>query len=275
MTEFYYTKAKERKEDIDNMNIVICCKFVPCPQDIEKNIDGSVSFDRATWEISEFDLQAVEAGMVLAKATGGKLIAVSVGSSRIEASQLKKDLLSRGPDELYLVSDDELTDADTGVISTILAKAAEKIGADIVICGEGSADYYYQQTGCQIGERLGWATLNYIDSIEAGDGFLKVERTLESKIEVLEVPLPAVLSVTTNINTPPRPNMRAILSASKKPVTMLSLSDLGITSIAENVKVVSTIAPRSVDRKNIVVSGDTMEVAAAEFVRCLKVDGVL
>lgn len=255
------------------MNIVVCCKFVPCLQDMEVGADHSVHFDRAEWQISEYDLQAVEAGVQLAKVTGGKLVAVSVGSKRIETTQLRKDLLSRGPEELYLITDNALECANTAEISSLLAEAVKKIGADVVLCGEGSADYYYQQTGLQLGEKLGWNCLNGVDSITAEAGGLLVDRVLETETETVSVPVPAVLSVTTGINVPPRPNMRAILAAGKKPVTIWAPGEL-TEQTASATEIVSTVAPDSVDRKGIVIGG-TLEEATAELVRLLKTESAL
>lgn len=254
------------------MNIAVCCKFVPDLQDMEVGAGGAVNFSRAKWEISEYDLQAVEAGVRLAKETGGKLIAVSVGASRIDNSQLRKDLLSRGPQELYLVADDALADLDAAQTAAVLADVVRKLDVDLVLCGEGSADNYAQQVGPQLGERLDWITFAGINAISAGDGTLMVERALETKTETIELSLPAVLSVTSAINEPPRPGMKDILMAGKKPVTVWSTADVACppAAIAQE----STLAPESRERAGEKLEGSVGE-AAAELVRRLKVAGLL
>lgn len=254
------------------MNIIVCCKFIPCLQDMEVGPNKSVDFSKAQWQISDYDLQALEAGVQLAKETGGKLTAVSVGTTKVDNSQLRKDLLSRGPDELYLICDDSLELADTAQVSSLLAGAVQKIGADLVICGEGSADYYYQQTGLQIGERLGWATLNDVGSIAVDGEGLLVDRVLESEIEKVAVQLPAVLSVTSSINEPPRPNMRAILSAGKKPVTLWAPAETGVDAVSATV-IHSTVVPDSAERNCEMISGTVAE-AAVELARRLKSEHV-
>ena len=93
------------------MNIAVCVKLAPDAEDIEVKSDGSISTDKAEWIIGEYDLRAVEAAMQIAEATAGKVMAVSAGPSQINNSKLRKDLLSRGPDELYLVIDDSLKPA--------------------------------------------------------------------------------------------------------------------------------------------------------------------
>jgi electron transfer flavoprotein beta subunit len=150
------------------MNIIVCFKFAPDAEDIEVNRDGTISTEKAEWIIGEYDMQAIEAGMRLAEATGGKVIALSAGPQKINNSKLKKDVLSRGPDELVLVVDDGMLKADTAATAQVLAAAVRKLGgADVVLCGEGSSDLYFQQVGLQLGETLGVPTLNAISKIEA------------------------------------------------------------------------------------------------------------
>lgn len=247
------------------MNIVVCCKLAPDAADIQVRSDGSISLERADWIIGGFDLQAIEAGARLAEASGGKLVALSAGPHQISSSKLKKDLLSRGPDELVLVIDDVLVNADTAMTAAVLAQAIRKIGGvDLVLCGEGSADLYFQQTGLQVGERLGIPSLNAVSKIESRDGKLVVERSLEDEVEILEVPLPAVLSVTTDINQPGLPTLKEILKAGKKPVTEWTLVNLGLdVSFQNQVEVIRTTAPLHAQRKKIMISGAADEAVYA------------
>lgn len=263
------------------MNIVVCVKLTPDPSDIEVKSDGSISLERAEWSIGNFDLQAVEAAVRLAEAAAAageesKVIALSAGPEAIDQSKLKKGLLSRGPDELMMVVDDALRGADTAATAAVLAQAVRKLGpVDLVLCGEGSADLYFQQVGLQLGERLCLPTLNAISKIERDGEVLVVERDLEDEVEVLEVPLPAVLSVTTGINPPRLPTMKEILKAGKKPVRRLSLAELELSGeIAPQVQVISTRAPEQRDRKQIMLSGSPEE-AAQKLVEQLSREGII
>jgi electron transfer flavoprotein beta subunit len=259
------------------MNIVVCVKLTPDAGDIQVRGDGSISLDKARWVIGSLDLQAVEAGLQLAEATVGKLIALSAGPAQIDNSLLKKDLLSRGPDELALVVDDALRDADTAVTAEVLVAAIRKLGpVDLILCGEGSADLYFQQVGLQVGERLDLPTLNAISQITPLDErHVVVERSLEDEVEVLEVPLPAVLSVTAEINQPRLPTMRQILLAGKKPVTVWKLADLGFDQPPERqLETISTQAPPHTQRKQVQIGG-TPEEAAQSLAGYLKRDGII
>lgn len=263
------------------MNIVVCVKLTPDAGDIEKRSDGSIGLERAEWIIGNFDLQALEAGVRLAEAWDGKVTVLSAGPGKINNSKLKKDVLSRGPDEMILIADESLANADTNLTANVLAQAIRKIGGvDLVLCGEGSADLYFQQVGLQVGEILGLPSLNAISKIDPAEnnpdaGYLLVDRDLDDEIEVLQVPLPAVLSVTTDIAQSRLPTMKEILKASKKPVMEWSLGELGISDTVKNrLEVISVRAPQQVQRKQVRISGSADE-AAQQLVEHLKKEGVL
>lgn len=258
------------------MKIVVCAKLAPDASDIEVRNDGSISLDRAEWSIGSFDLQAIEAGARLAGSQGGSLTALSAGPQRINNSKLRKDLLSRGPDELVLVADDRLENADTAITARVLAEAVNRIGGvDLVLTGEGSADLYFQQVGLQVGELLGWPVFNAVSSIDVVESGLRIERSLEDETEILELPLPAVLAVTTDINTPRLPNMKDILMAGKKPVTEWTLNDLDLQGkINRAVEMIRLQAPRPVERKHVLIEGNPEEAAQA-LTGYLSKEGVL
>lgn len=243
------------------MNIVACYKIVPDEQDIIVRPDRTLSWDKAEWKIGQYDLCAVEAGMQLSEATGGKLSALSAGTQQLDNSKLKKGILSRGPHDLFLIADDALANADAYQTANALAGAIKKIGdVDLVLCGEGSSDLYTQQVGIQLGELLNYPVINAISKISVQDSKLLVERSLEDEVELLQVPLPAVVSVTTDINLPRIPGMKEILAAGKKPMTQWTLSDLDIANKDKATRIVSTLAPEQAERKKVIVEGDSEEV---------------
>lgn len=258
------------------MKIIVCYKVTPEAEGIEVKPDGEISLAKAEWKIGQYDLNAIEAGVALAESAGGEVAALSVGASHITSSKAKKAVLSRGPQELYQVVDDCLESVDTNLTARILAAAVRMLGeVDLVLCGEGSSDLYFQQVGLQLGELLGYPTTNAVSKIEVdGDGLI-IERSLENDVETLEVSLPAVLSVTTDINLPRLPSMKDILGAGKKPVTEWSLDDLNIAGELESqVEIINVSPPPSADRKNIKLEGSTEE-AVAELINLLNKEGVI
>lgn len=244
------------------MNVVACYKIVADPQDITVKSDNSLDFERAERVIGEYDLVAIEEAATLAEATEGRAVLLSVGGKELTNSKLIKAALSRGAEELYTVVDEALEEADAFQTASVLAGALKKIDFDLVICGEGSADLYAQQVGLLTGSLLKVPVLNAVSKIEVVDGALVVERTLETEVEVLRVSLPAVLSVTSDINVPRIPQLKDILAAGKKSVTTWSLSDIGELPNS-TVKVVSTLAPQNIERKRVLYDGASQEHISA------------
>ena len=158
----------------------------------------------------------------------------------------------------------------------MLVAAIQKMGGcDLVLFGEGSGDLYFQQVGLQVGELLGQPTFNAVSKIEVVDGNLMVERSLEDEIDVYSLPLPAALSVTTDINVPRLPSMKEILKASKKPVTEWTLQDVTVAGDGKpRVDVLSVRAPKAADRKRIKIEGKPEEIAQT-LVNYLSKEGVL
>lgn len=239
------------------MEIVVCCKIVPEEQDIVVLPDRTLSIDRAEFKIGQYDLQAIEAGAQITELTGGKVTALTAGTSVVDSSKLIKGILSRGPAELIMIKDDNFSNVDSFATAKVLARSIQKNGQyDLVLCGEGSSDLYAQQVGVQLGEILGIPTINGVSKITPNGDKVMVERTLDNEVEVLEVPLPAVITVTTDINAPRIPSMKDILGAGKKTVSKWQLSDLEIEEVIRLVETVSTLAPEQVDRKKEIMSGD-------------------
>ena len=244
------------------MNTVACFKYVPDMDSIKINSDRSLELKSALWEISQYDLRAVEEAVKLATESGGTAVALTVGGEILSNSKMRKAILSRGPAQLYGIQDETLENADSNLTAKALKAAIEKIGdIDLVICGEGSSDQYNQQVGNIIGGLLGWITVNAVSKIERADQKLILERSLEDGVEVIEVSTPAVLSVTADINIPRIPSMKDILAAGKKPVSIYTKEDVLCSS--ENVSIVkSVLAPKQNERlQHIIENADNEGIA--------------
>lgn len=240
------------------MNTVACYKITPDNQDVAVAPDGSIDLAHAAMVLGEYDLMAIEEAAKVAEATEGRAVLLTAGGEALGDTKLVKAALSRGASELYSVSDPALADADAFQTATVLAAALGKMEYDLVICGEGSADRYEQQVGSLLGSLLGLPVVNAVSSIEPRDGSVVVQRALENEVEVLEVALPAVVSVTTDINLPRIPQLKDILAAGKKPVTTWTLDEVGGLSSA-CVETVSVKAPGNVERKKVVYESGSAE----------------
>lgn len=111
------------------MKIITCYKCVPDEQDIAiNNADGTLDFSKADSKISQYDLNAIEAACQLKQQLGdAQVVAMSVGGKALTNAKGRKDVLSRGPDELIVVIDDQFEQALPQHTATALAAAAQKI----------------------------------------------------------------------------------------------------------------------------------------------------
>ena len=242
------------------MKIVVSFKVVPDDQDIQVSGDGSLDFSKAHRIVSTYDLNAMEAAAQLAASNeGSSVVGVTVGDAKIDDSKLKKNVLARGVDELFMTADDACADMDAHATAAAVADLVAKVGDyDLILCGDGSADNYAQQVDVQLAAKLGLPVVNGATKIEAGDGFVTVERTLEDVVEVVEVPLPAVVSVTPDVALPRIPGMKDILAAGKKPMNVAGAEG----AYASAIEVVDCKAPEQADRKLEII--DASEDGAIE-----------
>ncbi|TQI78951.1 electron transfer flavoprotein beta subunit [Serratia fonticola] len=253
------------------MKIITCYKLIPEEQDITVNSDGSLNLSKADAKISQFDLNAIEAANALKQQYDDvHIVAMSVGGEALANAKGRKDILSRGPDELVVVCESGLEGMLPQQTASLLAAAAQKTGFDLILCGDGSADLYAQQVGLLLGEALGIPAINGVSRILTLNGNqLQVERTLEDEVETLSLTLPAVVAVSTDINAPQIPSMKAILGAAKKPVQAWQRSDLACEPGSPYTTLISVQAPQQKARARIIIEGDGDE-QIAEFAEHLR-----
>ncbi|EAM8934780.1 electron transfer flavoprotein FixA [Salmonella enterica] len=247
------------------MKILTCYKCVPDEQDIViNNEDGSLDIRKADAKISQYDLNAIEAACQLKQQAGDAVVtAMSVGGQALTNAKGRKDVLSRGPDDLIVVIDELFEQSLPQQTAAALAAAAQKAGFDLIICGDGSSDLYAQQVSLLLGETLHIPAINGVRNIlSLSEDALIVERELEDEIETLHIPLPAVVAVSTDINSPQIPSMKAILGAAKKPVQVWSAEDIGFSAAADYSSQ-RVAAPKQRERQRIVIQGEGEEQIAA------------
>lgn len=244
------------------MNIVVCCKVVPDDQDIQVAADGTLDYSKAKPIVSAYDLNAIEAAAQLAD--GGRVVAVTAGPADIDDSKLKKNILARGVDELYMTADDACKGLDAHAAAAALADLVAKAGEyDLILCGDGSADDYAQQVDVQLADALGLPVVTAVSAVSVEGAVATCDRMLETQLQTVQVDLPAVISVVPDIALPRIPGMKDILAAGKKPSSVNAASDVA----AAVVDVVETKAPQQAERKMEVldasVDGDLEKFAAA------------
>ena len=247
------------------MNIVAAFKVVPDDQDIQVSADGTLDYSKAKNTVSAYDLNAIEAAAQLAAANeGSNVVAVTVGGADIDDSKLKKGILARGVDELYMTADDACKGLDARGTAAALAELVSKVGGfDVVLCGDGSADNYAQQVDVQLADALGLPVVTAVSAVSVEGAVATCDRMLETQLQTVQVDLPAVISVVPDIALPRIPGMKDILAAGKKPSSVNAASDVA----AAVVDVVETKAPQQAERKmemlDASVDGDLEKFAAA------------
>ena len=247
------------------MNIVAAFKVVPDDQDIQVSDDGTLDYSKAKNTVSAYDLNAIEAAAQLAAANeGSNVVAVTVGGADIDDSKLKKNILARGVDELYMTADDACKGLDAHAAAAALADLVAKAGEyDLILCGDGSADNYAQQVDVQLADALGLPVVTAVSAVSVEGAVATCDRMLETQLQTVQVDLPAVISVVPDIALPRIPGMKDILAAGKKPSSVNAASDVE----AAVVDVVETKAPQQAERKmemlDASVDGDLEKFAAA------------
>lgn len=257
--------------------VVVCYKWVVDEADIRVDESSqSLDFDRVKNKISDYDLNAIEVGAQLAEQEDWEFVAATCGC-QVEASL--KDVLSRGASNIYYVNDEVLAETDSCAVSKVLSTMIQKIGdVDLVICGEGSCDEYAQQVGPRIAALLGVPSCTYVNKLDFEGNKLVAERKLENGVEVVTATGPVVVTVLPDINSPRIPSLKQILGAKKKPVTNLTLQELGmdVAELQAKEKVIS-IRGAVMERKCIKMNADGVSVtdAAQKLAQQLYADGVI
>jgi electron transfer flavoprotein beta subunit len=210
------------------VNIVVLVKQVP-DSGAERNLrsdDNTVDRESATNVINEMDEYAIEEALRIQDAQGGEVTILTMGPER--AAESIRKALSMGPDKAVHVVDDALHGSDALATSKVIAAALGTLNPDLVLCGAESTDGRVQVLPHMLAERLGIAALTGARKLTVADGTLTVERQTDEGYEVVTAAAPAVVSVWDTINEPRYPSFKGIMAAKKKPVSTLSLADLGI-----------------------------------------------
>jgi electron transfer flavoprotein beta subunit len=216
------------------MNVVVLSKFVPNPEGVpEMGDDFLLKREGVEGALDPGDEFGVEAGLQLAEASGGEVTVVSMGPESAATTAVRK-ALSMGAAKAVVVSDPQLKGADALVTAKVLAAAIQKGGFDLVIAGVESTDGYTGTLPMTLAELLGVPALTFAKHIEQADGKLVVQRQTETGYDVVECPLPAVVTVTAGANSPRYPTLKGIMQAKAKPMEQLSVGDLGLS--ADDVK---------------------------------------
>lgn len=260
------------------MNVIVCMKQVVDLQQVRiKRETREPVLEGLPLLFGDMDKNALEEAVRIKEKHGGKVTVLSVGSTKLKETVL--EALATGADDATLVIDAACDGSNSAATSLTLAEAVKKMGGyDLILVGEGSTDNYSGQTGSRLAEILGIPQITYVRELNIDGITVTAVRDLEDALEVVKASTPLVISVTSEINKPRRAPLTQILRASRKPMTIWDMKDLGIdaeklNSVASALHVVSNLAPAQ-ERKGIIFEGDPDEVVG-KLVDALRKEGTI
>ena len=253
-----------------NLNIIVLAKQVPdtrCVSQGTMNADGTINRAALPVIINPDDMKALEQALRLKEAHPDSTIRVlTMGPSR--AADVVRESLFRGADGGYLLSDAAFAGADTLATSYVLATAIGKMGkCDIVLCGRQAIDGETAQVGSQVAERLGMPQITYAEKIlSVNDGQITVKRRIDDGVEIVEAPLPLVVTVDGSA-APCRPrNAKWLMSYKHADIEMWSATDIdadlaqcGLAGSPTRVKAVESVVLKAKEARVMGSSDEEIE----------------
>lgn len=268
-------------------NTVVCIKQVPDTTQVRIDPEtNTLVREGIPAIINPFDMAAIAAAMQLKEQYGGRCALLAMGPP--QAVEALQKALSFGADRAVLLSDRALVGSDTLATSAALAAAIRKLGeeepVDIVLCGKQTIDGDTAQVGPGIATRLGFSQVTYVGKIESVDGEqrrLRARRLLEGAEEVVEAPLPALLTVVKEIGEPLYAPLPAVIKGLRAPVPVwgakdiaLDLEEVGLAGSPTQVRRI--FAPPQRERGEMIEAGDgDPDKLAQEVLGRLLAKGVL
>lgn len=243
------------------MKIVVAMKQVPDLQQIRIRNRRPV-LEGVPFTLGNIDKNALEAAVQIKEKVDGQVFVIGVGNSELEDTV--KEALAAGADEARLVIYEDALDSSQS--AQLIAAAIKRLGAvDLILFGEGSGDNYSSQVGSRVAYLLELPQVGYANHIEVDGDKVRVTRSLEDCEQILEVKLPAVVTVSSEINVARIPSVTQILKAGKKPRESWDISDLGVEVLVAQVETRNNLAPE-MERKQIVVKtvGELVKTLAGE-----------
>jgi electron transfer flavoprotein beta subunit len=249
--------------------IVVCVKAVPDPKEVHK-----IKIDSATKTLmrcdvplvlNHLDKNAMEAALQIKKRLDAYITVISMGPT--PAGNIVKECLALGADQGFLLSDPAFGGADAFATAYTLAKGIEKIDAyDIVFCGMASSDGSTEWVGPEIAAILKIPVVTMVKEIVEYDGeWWKIKANLEHGYRLMQVKLPAVFTVTRELNTPRSLTFSGIIKARQKEITEWGINELGVLEKSVGLKgsptIVSNLSTWDSKREVEIITGTREERA--------------
>ncbi len=233
------------------MNIAVCIKQVPGTTQVKINPEtGTLMRDSVEAVVNPFDEYAIEeARRVRERMGGGVVKVITMGPPQAEAAL--RYAISLGADEAYLVTDRAFAGSDTWATSYTLARGIKAIGAvDLIVCGKQAIDGDTAQVGPGVAEMLGLPFVAWVRKIEeVTEKSIRVQRLMDEGHDVVVMPLPGLITVVKEINTPRMASLRGKIKAKSAKIVTLNAEALA----ADREKIGLTGSPTQVLRSFVPV----------------------
>lgn len=224
------------------MLVIACIKQVPDTTQVQIDpVTNTLVREGIPFIMNPYDTNALEEALRMKDRFGFRVAALSMGPPNAEATLKKAKAL--GADEVILLSDRVFGGADTLATSKVLTAAIQKLSEQeevaFIICGKQTIDGDTAQVGPGIATRLGCAQLTLVDRVESVDldaKRVRVRRKLEGRHEIVESPLPAVLTVVREVNRPRYPTVPMRLDAQDEIVTVWNNAVLKLDELTIGLK---------------------------------------
>jgi len=217
--------------------------------------------------VNGFDEHAVEAALRIKDTQEAKVTVLGVGKTF--SIDVMRKLLAMGADELVLVQDAAIDESiDSRVTAQLLSAAIKKIGGfDLILCGRQASDWDNAQVPLILTEALALPCITLAKKIEVGNGTVTIERVVPEGLEVVETPLPALVTVSNELGLPRYPTMRAIMAANRKRPSIWKLSDLSVdpATLQPSLRLVDLFVPVQDHACEFIDGGDEREIAHKLF----------
>ena len=257
------------------MNVLVCVKQIPDP-----NVPGKLDpetkrlvRDGVDVVLDPGDEHAVEAALQVIEKNGGEATIISMGPPR--AMEAIRRALAMGGHRGILITDPGLENSDALSTARSIAAAIKGQTYDLIICGTESTDGSSGAVPAQLAELLRLPLLSFAKKLEIMEGKAQIDRQTDDGYDVVEAPLPSIVTVTGGINEARYPALRGIMQAKNKEVKQVGLNDLGLNGqVGKNALTEEVVEIKSAEaRKAGEVVEDKGEGAkrVADFLAELKV----
>ncbi|SHI43540.1 electron transfer flavoprotein beta subunit [Dethiosulfatibacter aminovorans DSM 17477] len=244
------------------MRTIVCIKQVPSTNEVRLDPETKTIIRDGRQSVTNpFDTYAIEQAVQIKELLGGEVIGLSMGIPSTE--RLLRDAMSRGVDSSLLLSDRSFAGADTLATSYTLSLGVRSIGDfDLILCGKMAVDGDTAQIGPELAENLGIPHVtDVVELVEVSEEKILCKKATDKGHQILEVDLPALITVVKDINMPRLPSIPGIEFSLNAPFDIRNATDLNADTAriglsGSPTQVVKTYIPERT-RTAVELTGDT------------------